>query len=72
MKKLITQTYELTVSYLVDVEDNETDEDIKDTYGELNIAVTVTDHGLGMEGLKYEFEGVDDVTPIQTYVMDAK
>jgi hypothetical protein len=69
MKKLITQTYELSISYLVDVEDGETDEDIIDTYGELNIAVTVTDHGLGMEGLKYEFEGIDSVTPIKTYVM---
>ena len=72
MKKLITQTYELTLSYLVDVEADETEEDIVDLYGELNIAVDVICHGLGMAGLEYEFEGVDSVTPISTYVMDAK
>jgi len=67
-KVTLTQIYELSVSYTVDVDADESIPDIIDKYGEYEINVLVTPLEVERNGVPMDFECVDSLTIISTFV----
>lgn len=68
MKKVITQTYELTVSYTVDVPDEYDEYETASEYGELNIRTDIFPDEDEMKRMGVEEYCLDGVVFLNTYV----
>lgn len=64
---VITQIYELSVSYTVEVEDNMTDPEAIDQFGEMVVNVTVNPLETERDGTEMKLVCVDSVDCIATY-----
>jgi hypothetical protein len=69
MKEIvITQIYEVSVSYTVEVEDNVTEPEAIDRFGEMEVSVTIDKWEESRGGTEMKFGGIDSVDCITTYV----
>ena len=69
MKEItITQIYELSVSYTVEVEDDMTEPEAIDEFGEMVVNVVVNPLEDERDGTAMNFVGVDSLDCISTYV----